>query len=523
MRNQRLRGCRQRALRCLLTLPVVCLLLVLPPTALSAQNNTRTNDSNIVVPDQEAIGPVLVIEEITWDIQGRTRLWVLRNLLDLTEGLRFSSEEELVLFLLEEQQTLINQRELHSSRITFTLDDEPSRDHPSETLEQAVHVNVHVEDTWNIIALPYARYDSNEGLLLSIRARDYNFFGTLQDLRIDLDYELTEEENVVTLSSDFSLPFEMLRREWALTMKQSLAVQDGDVDFRIALGLEYYFNWIGKKWTAGLVQEYRYLSDDEEDDGYYLGNRFSLGTGIDLPIRLPLLGPLRYTPEVYTSLNYRPGGISPERQGVRAGFDQRVTAGRFNWVGNYRCGQTFILGNNNEYNIENDEWSKDLYGELAFFRKLWHPDPEVFPKAGVSGRVISYYLLDGAPEDQNDAARFARGILNDRMNGDLGVFLNLDATVTLWTLRPVFEMQVGTFFDVAYVADTRGDFYESTSFDRDRDLKFGSGIVVMGFPLFARSLFVRGSYGVDLGLVRDGVSPLAGKAREIFIGLGHFY
>lgn len=468
--------------------------------------------------------PVLVIREINWEIEGRTRLWVLRNLLDLEEGLRFYSEEELVAFLLEEQQTLINQRELQTSRITFTLGDVPEEAHPGEIVEQPVSVHIYVRDTWNIIALPYARYDSNEGLLLSIRARDYNFFGTLQDLRIDLDYEFTEdEENVITLSADFSLPFELLRREWALITRKSLAVQEGEVDFRLGLGLEHYFAWAGMDWTAGVIQEYRYLSDDKYEDGYYLGNRFSLGTSLHLPASLPLFGRLRYAPGVYSSINYRPGGISEERQGVRVGFDQRLLAGRFNWVGNYRDGQTFVVGNDNEYNIETDTWDKELSGEIAVFRKLWQRDPGVYPRAGVSGRVVSFYLLDGASEDQDNAARFARGILNDRMNGDLGVFLNLDLSVTVWTLRPIFEMQIGTFFDVAYVSDTRGDFYESTSFDRERDLKFGTGLVVIGFPFFARSLFVRGSYGVDVDLIRDGMSPLDGRAREIFIGLGHFY
>ncbi|TVR71067.1 MAG: hypothetical protein EA427_04810 [Spirochaetaceae bacterium] len=499
---------------CRIALAVLILIPVIPAT-ITAQNRGE---------ELAEIGPELVIRDITWEIDGRTRLWVLRNLLDLEEGLRFSSEEELVEFLLEEQQILINQRELHTSTISFTLEEPAPEAHPEEIAEQPVSVHVYVKDTWNIIALPYARYDSNEGLLLSIRARDYNFFGTLQDLRIDLDYEFTDdEENVVTLSADFSLPFEMLRRQWALIMKQSLAVQDGDVDFRLGLGLEYYFGWAGMDWTAGVMQEYRYLSDDEYDDGYYLGNRFSLGSSLNTPATLPLFGRLRYAPEVYSTVNYRPGGISEERKGVAVGFDQRLLAGRFNWVGNYRDGQTFRVGNDNEYNIETDTWQKELYGEIAIFRKLWHPDPERFPRAGVSGRVVSFYLLDGAPEDQDNAARHARGILNDRMNGDLGVFLNLDISVTLWTLRPIFEMQIGTFFDVAYVADTRGDFYESTSFERERDLKFGSGIAVIGFPLFARSLFVRGSYGVDLDLVRKGMSPLDGRAREIFIGLGHYY
>jgi hypothetical protein len=489
------------------------------------------DDSGLLDELQDEAGPGLVIDEITWEIHGRTRLWVLKRLLTIEEGLRFTSEQELVLFLLDQQQELINRRELHTSTIEYTITDDGRAERDGVVPEEApgdqrVRVDISVTDTWNIIALPYARYDSNEGLLLSIRVRDYNFFGTLQDLRIDLDYEFTDEgDNVVTLSTDFSLPFEMLRREWALVLKQSLGIQDGDVDFQLGVGLEYYFDWIGMDWTAAVTQEYRYLSDRDDEDGYYLANKFALGSGINLPVHLPGFGRLRYSPEVNSGVNYRPGGISEDREGVTVGFDHDISAGRFNWIGNYRDGRIFLVGNDNQYNITRDTWDNEIYGRISTYRALWRrPDPAGWPRAGVSSSLSAYYLPDGADEDQDNAAQDARGILNDRMNGDVGVFLNTDAAFTLWTLKPVFEMQVGTFLDVAYVRDTRGDFHESTSFDRKRDLKFGGGISVVGFPLFARSLFIRGSYGVDLDLVIDeGVSPLAGKAREIFIGLGHHY
>ncbi|MFP4153184.1 MAG: hypothetical protein ACLFSV_10100, partial [Alkalispirochaeta sp.] len=112
---------------------------------------------------------------------------------------------------------------------------------------------------------------------------------------------------------------------------------------------------------------------------------------------------------------------------------------------------------------------------------------------------------------------------NDTMNGDLGLFLNLDAVITVWTLEPIFEAQFGTFFDIAYVRDLRGDFYDETAFESERDLRYGAGIEIVGFPLFARSLYIRGSLGFDLFEINDGTDPLSSDAREIFIGLGHHY
>ncbi|HKK49072.1 MAG TPA: hypothetical protein VJ932_08235, partial [Alkalispirochaeta sp.] len=372
--------------------------------------------------------------------------------------------------------------------------------------------------------LPDAKYDSNSGLLLSLRGRDYNFFGTLSTLETDLDYEFTEDdENLITLSSNFSVPFNLLEQRWRLIMDQSLELGVGEVDFNFGLGLGYAFEGIGLDWEVVYRQSYRYLTDDIYGDTSYTTSRFSLNTSVDTPVDIPGVGPVAYSPELYTEASYRPGGISEERRGVRVGLDHGLSAGRADWIGNYRRGVRMSVGNDNEYNINDDSWNSEVTARVSGYLPLWQPTVEVWPKAGVSGSVSSFYILTGADEDQEDAAADARGILNDTMQGDLGVFANLDAVVTVWTLEPLFEAQFGVFFDTALVRDIQGTFSDSTAFDSERDLRFGSGIEVIGFPLFARSLYVRGSLGFDLREIAGGTAPLDSDAREIFIGLGHHY
>lgn len=467
----------------------------------------------------------LVITEVRYEIDGRTRQWALEDVVRIREGLEFADGEELDLYLADQTQLLVNQRQLQEVAITYE-----ERPLPEDAVLRPIVVTISVKDTLNIIALPYFKYDSNSGLLLSIRARDYNFFGTLQELSVDFDYERTEnEDNVYTVTAEFSLPFHMMDRRWRLTFKQEfeyeaadIELEDNAIDFQISAGLGYDFSWLRQTWTAGYTQGYRLMTADPDDDAY-LESRVALETTIDTGVDLPAFGALTYSPEIFTQIKYWPDGISDERAGLEPGFTQNFGAGRTDWIGNYRNGRTIRLGNTNIYNFDDLDADYSLEFELAWYRKLWQPSPEVWPKAGVSSRIYSYYFIDGVDEDQDDAAKAARGILNDRMNGDLGIFFNADAVVTVWTLRPIAEGQFGGFFDVAFVRDTTGSFYDDTAFDAERDVKFGGGIEVIAFPLFARSLYIRGSYGVDLREVANGASPLSGDVREIFIGLGHHY
>ncbi|MFW5827639.1 MAG: hypothetical protein ACOCU4_06085 [Alkalispirochaeta sp.] len=479
-------------------------LLLLPPFMVYAQEDTPMPGA-------------YRIDSIEYQNEGRTRQWVLEDVIDLEPGMTFPDELSLETHLANQQQRLVNQRALQEASITAELESEAAQPIP-------VHVTVTTRDTWNVIVLPYAKFDSNSGLLLSLRGRDYNFFGTLSTLEADLDYEFTEdEENLITLSSSFSVPFNMLEQRWRLIMDQSLELALEDIDFNFGLGLGYAFEGLGLDWEVIYRQSYRYLTSDSAGDGSYNTSRLSLQTSLETPLEIPRIGRVGYRPEVYTEMSYRPGGISEERRGVRSGLDHGLSAGSADWIGNYRRGVRVSLDNDNQYNISEDSWDSDITARISGYRPLWQPTPEVWPKAGVSASVSTFYLLTGADEDQDDAAADARGILNDTMQGDLGVFANLDAVITVWTLEPIFEAQFGVFFDTALVRDLRGTFSDSTGFDSQRDLRFGSGIEVIGFPLFARSLYVRGSLGFDLREIADGTAPLDSDAREIFIGLGHHY
>ena len=451
------------------------------------------------------------IAEIEYSIKGASRDWAIEDRLDIAIGQVFPDERSLLLFLADQQQILINQRVLHDASILyFLMPDDPV------TQTREVLVRIRTRDTWNYFLLPYFRYDSNTGLLLSLRGRNYNFFGTLQELELNLDYERTEDNtDQFSVSANFSIPVKIREQRYRLAMDQEVTVEGDEVAYSLDVGTGLDFPWLQQTWIASYTQSYRYDSADEYDDTSYFGSRVDLETGINTGVSVPTFGDLSWAPDLYTGTNYKPGGISDDRDGLSVGFDHTLNAGRTNWFGNYRNGRTLRITNGNSFETFDRRWSNDLR-----FSVIGH---KAWSKAGLSARFTSFYLLSGAEDDQDNAADDIRGVLNDRMNGDLGVFLNLDAVRTIWTLKPLFEAQTGVFLDTALVRDLRGDFSDESAFDMERDLRFGGGIEVVGFPLFARSLFIRASYGVDLRDVADGASPLSSEVRELFFGLGHHY
>lgn len=471
---------------------ILALLLLSSPWSLFAQESGEGEEA------------LFVITEVDYDMEGRTRKWALREVVELEEGMTFPSQEALEAHLSRQHQNLINQRQLQSAQVDYDVIE-------NETGPDGVRVIVRTEDTWNIIVLPYFKYDSNDGLLLSLRGRDYNFFGTLQELSIDLDYlRTTDETNEWTIAMDFSLPFNMLQRRWRLSFEEEFIYEEGDVEFTTSAGVGYGFELWENPWEVGIRQGYSYYTMDDEPDDYYLTNTAYLNGDIGTPIPAGPMGYFHYRPETSLYVNYAfDETLSDENRGTFFTFDHELAAGGFDWIGNFRDGVEVSVGNENDYSFYRTDWDNKITGSAKGYLAV---DP-----FGLSARTTGFYYLDGIPDDQDDAAEDIRGVLDDEMIGDIGLFLNTDVALKVWTLEPIFEMQWAAFFDVAYVTDTEG------SVDEENDLRYGAGIEIIGFPLFARSLYLRGSLGFDLKRIMDGESWTDGDVREIFIGLGHHY
>ena len=125
---------------------------------------------------------VFFINSFNFEVDGITRNYVLINTANLIYGEELIGITALEEYIQEKKQLLINQRTLESVEIEYTIGQ------MREDGKYPVDLIIYVKDTWNLIALPYPKYDSNNGFEISIKLRDYNFLGTMQPLSIDLGY-----------------------------------------------------------------------------------------------------------------------------------------------------------------------------------------------------------------------------------------------------------------------------------------------------------------------------------------------
>ncbi len=455
------------------------------------------------------------VEMVEFNVSGRTQERIINRLAQLYPGLEFDSQRELDLYIADRVQELLNQRPLAEASIEYIMG-------PPENEVVPLTVFVQTQDSWNILVLPYFRYDSNDGLLLSLRGRDYNFFGTLERLAVTLDWENRDlgearededaKDNEITLEVEFLLPFTWQGYDWSWELKSSMAFtgdyEEYGAETKIALDLPGAFDRI---WTLSLEQEYFYTTEDADEDGYYLGTELGYGTSFDLPMRIRPFGQLSYSPGVAVGQRYKLlEEISSDRRGTLLTFSHALNAGRINWVGNFRQGGRFSLSNSNTFNAQQLDWNRNVAAEVRGFAQN-------FPFA-VSGRTGAFASFD----DKDIVAEKVRGILRrrrsrDQLEGNYGAFANADVTLSVFRLRPVAEGQFSIFVDAAVVGNG------NRSFNEDEDWKIGSGIEIFGFPLFARALYLRGSLGFDVRRVLEDMSISGSSKREIFIGLDHHY
>jgi len=457
-----------------------------------------------------------VIESVQYHIEGRTWEYALAKKIDFKVGMTFPNKEELEEFLQDKQQLILNQRVLAEARITYTTT-------PRTDGSTGVHVDVFTVDTWNLIILPYFKFDSNKGLLLSIRTRDFNFLGSMETLKLDLDYTITTtKQNEFGQTLEFKVPFRLLDRDFKVGLSESLTynADDDTYDFSAVVSLDMDISFLQRMWTIGVSQGYYYDDTDFYGDKYYYQTILSFGTEFETPFTIGKWNHVLYSPKVYTKANYWPGKeLSEDRRGYGPGFYHEVSVERIDWVGNFRSGGSFSIGNDLYFDVPKNAWERKIDWSLIGHR--------AFGWFQLSGRFSGLYAFDkdlGIDPD-DDLGAPVRGILDDRLVGNLVFYLNTDMLIKMWTwfMDPYLEIQAGPFFDYALTKR------KNRAIDWKNDSWYGGGFQVLVFPRFARSLYIRGSIGWDLeAVLKDhrltGTSSRDGfKRYEIFIGLGHHY
>ncbi|MDR3122581.1 MAG: hypothetical protein LBU16_02230 [Treponema sp.] len=479
---------------------------------------------------------VYYIRSINFDIEGRTRAFVLLDLLDIQEGQRVYGRAALETLVRRKTQILRNQRVLEDAKCRI--------DHVVGEAEEGgpvpVDFLIHAKDAWNIFAFPEPKYDSNTGLSITLKARDWNFLGTMSPLEVDLGYEIDEDQYSVFADINADIPFQFLGHTWNFNFDNVYAYNQFDPNYyKNVTGLTLDLPWKQTTVTVGFDQSFFFneKNSDEEKahtgveffaDDWYMSSALYANWEIPLGIEVGDFGALTYFPRITENVNYRPGGdIGDYRRGPSTKFEHSFGFGQVNWLGNFRNGLAASISNVNTFNNYTTKWNFNagltVEGHLALTNFF-----------GVSSRMK--YRKYFSSDDYSVGADL-RGIRDKDFIADTVLSFNMELPLRILSFTPSrwfkrqgrlfrpFDVEVhfSPFVDIALISGQSNPEYRTAESYAFGDPLVAAGLEVIAFSLPWRNLNLRASIGWDLRQwIRKEQIP-DGHYQELYIGLHHFY
>lgn len=508
----------------------------------SVQLNTNVNKKEI-----DASTLKIKIEKIDYSITGLTRRYPLQLAVPIDSNTIFEDETSFLLYLDTTRQHLKNLRTIEESSIEYEYIG-------VEGDIALAHITIITKDTWNIIAIPFPKYDSNKGFVAKIKGKDYNFLGSLQPLNLDIAYILdNDKKSSGSIGLSFAYPFKVGPLGATYKLDTTTNIEKNKIGFDLNNAIEFsypfkiitlYFGYYqGFNLNKPRNEETKKKNKDEyhekeEDinttptyDKYFFHTKFFLYTPIKLHA-FDYAGNLLYTPYVSLHGNWAFKRLEErEKRGIIGTFSHSLSLARVDWIGNFRQGFYFNLDNSYSYNFflkDNPaiEVSTTFAGYYSFFNLV-----------GIYSQFDAFYVFSHLSSQR--AGNNLRGILNRRLTTDMAITLNLDIPIRIynfdfeqitgieWTRYFGFELFLSFFLDMAWVHDLKTDRYFHPS-----DGWYAGGVELIFYPHKMRSIYFRTSIGFDLSELKNvkGFNKISGIAKrdgmsisEIFIGIGLHY
>lgn len=477
------------------------------------------------------------ITDIQYELDGRTKEYVLDKALDIRKDRIFESQEEFQLYVDFISQKLSDQRVLENTQVLYEL--------APATVEGIIPVTLFIsaDETWNILPLPYPKYDSNSGFSFKIKIKDYNFLGTMEPLNFDLEFYQKDEgtTNVAGIGIDFAIPFTLgvLDAQWNNEASIDYTFGDSSPNFSFSTGLDlaYAFKYITlkleTKQSVDINNEYKEAGD------WVYGTEFAkFSTPVTLLRTTGTFGDIKFVP--YTSITYRwdlDGITHPDLVSPTFSLGYVFSAGKVNWIGNFRKGFTANLINSYEYTFHTTDWTTELALQFEGFYFI-----NFFGMSTRSKIFTHYDVVKKSNTNTTNIAEWMRGIFNDknynsgRANLPTGFVMNLDFPIRVletdwrgwgkalfkrdmpsWFGFFDFEMHVVPFVDIALCGAN-----DHCGVNLDEGF-YSTGLEVILYPNKMRSIQVRASAGLDLGARFLNQDWRSKKGPEIEIGIGLHY
>jgi len=550
----------------LLLLPVLFVLCIFPlaaqeyPTETEAQEQELSPDAtpeaeqDIADDHEQAELPgddsIYVISAFEFDIKGRTRPFILIHIGEFKLGETLEGKAELDQYIHDKTQILFNQRLLKDNvEITYSVGEQ------SENGSYPVTLTIKVEDSWNIVALPRPYYKSDKGLDLSIRARDYNFLGTMNALRVNMGYKHDADGyNSFQFEVLSNVPFSALGYHWNVKFDNSFNYRQEKEEpffYQNVTGLSVEIPFYKTTFTFGF-EEATILNEENPDvykesiykkttpighypdfqEGMYMSSRLSASWRIPTGFSVSRYGELTYTPAISATFNHELPGwdLHDIRYGPTMGFGHALYFEKVDWHGNYRDGISASIGNAYGYNFHSlsKEDENPLSISLAFSGSGHFIISKFF---AFSSRIMyRHWFIYNDPKYYDYASDAMRGIADDEINADYMLSLNTDFPFRVLIFSPSewfknrklrlfdFELHLSPVIDIALYNDP-----STSTFFHPKNIAASGGLEAIVFPGFMRNFIIRFGYAANLRNLLATREIPDGNNREFYLIGGHFY
>lgn len=464
-----------------------------------------------------------IINYVDFDITGITRQFAIINKTEIKIGDELTGMDELERYVADKNQLLINTRLFDHSSIEYTLGD------ALEDGTRPVELLIIVKDTRNRVAIPRPLYTSNSGLDITIKARDYNFLGTMYPLRLDLGYRYDlQKRSYYNFLIDTDTPFRLFGLDWNLNFDNTFEWRphfDQSLYFKNNTGLSVQFPINKTTLVTGYTASF--LVNEENDDkdkplygdyqeGLYILSRAFTYWNIPTGLEVFGFGQLYYVPQISVEFPHElpVWSLQEHRKKTALSFFHYINFGRIDWIGNFQNGFYFYAGNTYEYNFRSQD-NERPYDINFNIKTIFHKNFEDY--FGISARLMyRHHFFDYLDES---AADVLRGIKDDIIYMNYMLSLNLDFPVRIIKFLPDEWLDFGNFkplhfdFHLSPILDMalyrRSDTGIDFSFD---NVLITGGLEALIFPHRWRSLYLR----ISVGKMIKG--PPSAGGLEIYIG-----
>lgn len=523
------------------------------------------------------------ISSYNFTIDGSTKESLLRkSLFTGSEKNSFKSEEEMIKYLDQKKQTLINMRFFSTASYTYTVDS------MSDGIFSYV-VDFYIKDASTFLVLPYPKYDNDTmGLLLGVKMFEKNLFGTLADLEFVGHISQGEggvtgwdnREDYIALNIT-SLPIGNSSLDLAVDYSQKKnSLTNGEFDvsaswkniklFKSKLSISSWGNFLpssdfskwnvdeyGISWKVGpfklngelaslsntlkvhnnnstlytytkltsnrvkfllIPLDFSLLVETDNNIETKYFNYANVGTTIESSYNLPFK--LKWSPLAGAFIH-----VKPEYSSVAYSylFSNTVKRSNINWKGNFRRGLSFSF----KHTIET--YPEEIYEELSYWkietRATWFP---FYTKSFNPSFQFTGLFTDAEHGKEFDfyesAADNMRGILSRTISN-----LGLDGNLTMAT---IYNLNLSmNFINFGFAKSYISPFVDIGVFSDPNNV--GETVVlttagVEGYAIINKfpSYPIRGSLGFNLSdikrVINDEIS-ITDIEFELSIGMGLFF